>query len=123
MTEKQRAFCQAYLRTGQSEQAARDAGYDPKDARRTSNRLLKDPAVRLFLSEAGATLPDETAEERMRRRLVGRMEAGELKANEEFKAMELLWRVQKETQQTREGTAPETVKVVRFEGVLDEWSR
>lgn len=123
MTERQRAFCRAYLQTGQAEQAARDAGYSPKDARRTGKRLLKDPAVRQRLSKAGAALPEETAEEQMRRRLVGRMETGELKASEEFKAMEMLWRWQKETRRAEEEKAPEAVKVVRFEGVLEEWSR
>lgn len=123
MTERQRAFCRAYLETGQGEQAARDAGYRPKDARRTSRRLLKDPAVRQWLIEAGAALPEETAEEQMYRRLRGRMETGELKASEEFKAMELLWKLQKETQRAQEEKAPGAVKVVRFEGVLEKWSR
>ena len=47
------------------------------------------------------------------------MRGGELKAGEQFRAMEMLYKLEKQRGQAGE----ERVKTVRFEGALEQWSR
>ena len=122
MTEKQRAFLSAYLETEDIKQAALAAGYAPQNALKMGQRALKNLEVRALALKQGAQVPDETAEETMQRRIAAMMRNGELKANEEFRAMELLYKLQKDQRQT-EKAEQGRIKTVRFEGVLEQWSR
>lgn len=123
MTEKQRAFIKAYAQTRDEKQAAIQAGYKRQDAGRMAKRTMANKQVRQALLAEGVPLPDERAEETMRRRIAGHMAEGTLKASEEFRAMELLWKLEREQERTEEKQNEGKIKTVRFEGVLEQWSR
>ena len=120
MTDKQRAFLEAYIETEDIRQAALAAGYTAQSAFRMGQRALKNPEVRAQALWHGAPVPDETAEEALQRRIAAMMRGGELKAGEQFRAMELLYKLEKQQRGRDEG---ERVKTVRFEGALEQWSR
>ena len=119
MTDKQRAFLEAYIETEDIRQAALAAGYTAQSALRMGQRALKNPEVRTQALWHGAPVPDETAEETLKRRIAAMMRGGELKAGEQFLAMEMLYKLEKQRGQAGE----ERVKTVRFEGALEQWSR
>ena len=100
-------------------QAALCAGYTAQSAFRMGQRALKNPEVRTQALWHGAPVPDETAEETLQRRIAAMMRGGELKAGEQFRAMEMLYKLEKQRGQAGE----ERVKTVRFEGALEQWSR
>ena len=121
MTDKQQKFIAAYQQTRDEKQSALAAGYRPRDAVRMARRTLSLPQVRAAL----LPLPEETAEETMRRCIAAHMADGTLKASEEFRAMELLWKLERETRReaAAAGQAKEKITTVRFEGELEQWSR
>ena len=119
MTDKQRAFLEAYIETEDIRQAALAAGYTAQSALRMGQRALKNPEVRTQALWHGAPVPDETAEETLKRRIAAMMRGGELKAGEQSRAMEMLYKLEKQRGQAGE----ERVKTVRFEGALEQWSR
>ncbi len=45
LTPRERKFCEAYLRLGKKEEAAKEAGYSSKSARTQATRLLKKDEV------------------------------------------------------------------------------
>ena len=119
LTDKQRAFLEAYIETEDIRQAALCAGYTAQSAFRMGQRALKNPEVRTQALWHGAPVPDETAEETLQRRIAAMTRGGELKAGEQFRAMEMLYKLEKQRGQAGE----ERVKTVRFEGALEQWSR
>lgn len=125
MTDKQQKFIAAYQQTRDEKQSALAAGYRPRDAVRMARRTLSLPQVRAALLSRGVPLPEETAEETMRRCIAAHMADGTLKASEEFRAMELLWKLERETRReaAAAGQAKEKITTVRFEGELEQWSR
>ena len=120
MTDKQRAFLEAYIETEDIRQAALAAGYTAQSALRMGQRALRNPEVRAQALQKGVPVPEETAEETLKRRIAAVMRGGELKAGEQFRAMELLYKLEK---QQRGRDEAERIKTVRFEGVLEQLSR
>lgn len=59
LTDRQRVFVTAYLRSGEPERAALDAGYTPYGARRTAYRLLRSPDVVAEIHRVRLTTPAE----------------------------------------------------------------
>lgn len=51
MNQRQRAFCEAYLLSGNAAEAAREAGYSPRSARSIGQRLLTFDDVREYLEQ------------------------------------------------------------------------
>lgn len=49
MTERQRKFCDSYIICGNATQAAKEAGYSPKTAYSSGQRLLKNAEINDFL--------------------------------------------------------------------------
>ena len=49
MNQRKRAFCEAYLISGNATDAAREAGYSPRSARSIGQRLLTFDDVREYL--------------------------------------------------------------------------
>ena len=76
-------------------------------------------AVALMRIEEKLDALQKTAEETLQRRIAAMMRGGELKAGEQFRAMEMLYKLEKQRGQAGE----ERVKTVRFEGALEQWSR
>ena len=58
MNQRQRAFCEAYLLSGNATEAAIKAGYSPKSARSIGQRLLTYVDIREYLAENTATLEE-----------------------------------------------------------------
>lgn len=51
MNQRQRAFCEAYLLSGNATEAAIKAGYSPKSARSIGQRLLTFADIREYLAQ------------------------------------------------------------------------
>ena len=51
MNQRKRAFCEAYLISGNATDAAREAGYSPRSARSIGQRLLTFDDVREYLEQ------------------------------------------------------------------------
>ena len=56
MNQRQRAFCEAYLISGNATEAAIKAGYSPKSARSIGQRLLTFDDIREYLAERNAQI-------------------------------------------------------------------
>lgn len=56
MNQRQRAFCEAYLLSGNATEAAIKAGYSPKSARSIGQRLLTFADIREYLAERNAQI-------------------------------------------------------------------
>lgn len=56
MNQRQRAFCEAYLLSGNATEAAIKAGYSPKSARSIGQRLLTYVDIREYLAERNAQI-------------------------------------------------------------------
>lgn len=54
MNQRQRAFCEAYLLSGNATEAAIKAGYSPKSARSIGQRLLTYVDIREYLAQRNA---------------------------------------------------------------------
>ena len=50
MNQRRRAFCEAYLASGNATEAAREAGYSPQSARSQGQRLLTFADVQEYLA-------------------------------------------------------------------------
>lgn len=59
MNQRQRAFCEAYLLSGNATEAAIKAGYSPKSARSIGQRLLTFADIREYLAERNAQIITE----------------------------------------------------------------
>lgn len=59
MTERQRAFADHYLATGNAAEAARRAGYSPHCANRTGHRMLTNDDVRAYIGERQRQIDSE----------------------------------------------------------------
>lgn len=59
MNQRQRAFCEAYLLSGNATEAAIKAGYSPKSARSIGQRLLTFADIREYLAERNAQITAE----------------------------------------------------------------
>jgi phage terminase small subunit len=63
MNQRQIAFCEAYLVSGNAAQAARTAGYSEKTARSTGQRLLTFADIRKYLEQRNEEIKkDNTAD-------------------------------------------------------------
>ena len=56
MNQRQRAFCEAYLKCGNAAEAAIKAGYSPKSARSIGQRLLTFADIREYLAQRNAQI-------------------------------------------------------------------
>jgi phage terminase small subunit len=56
MNQRQRAFCEAYLLSGNATEAAIKAGYSPKSARSIGQRLLTFADIREYLAQRNAQI-------------------------------------------------------------------
>lgn len=56
MNQRQRAFCEAYLISGNATEAAIKAGYSPKSARSIGQRLLTYVDIREYLAQRNAQI-------------------------------------------------------------------
>ena len=56
MNQRQRAFCDAYLLSGNATEAAIKAGYSPKSARSIGQRLLTFADIREYLAQRNAQI-------------------------------------------------------------------
>lgn len=56
MNQRQRAFCEAYLLSGNATEAAIKAGYSPKRARSIGQRLLTYVDIREYLAQRNAQI-------------------------------------------------------------------
>lgn len=56
MNQRQRAFCEAYLLSGNATEAAINAGYSPKSARSIGQRLLTFADIREYLAQRNAQI-------------------------------------------------------------------
>ena len=56
MNQRQRAFCEAYLISGNATEAAVKAGYSPKSARSIGQRLLTYVDIREYLAERNSQI-------------------------------------------------------------------
>ena len=94
MNHRQKAFCEAYVRSGNATEAAKSAGYSPKTAYSHGQRLLKNVEVldyfRQLSEEAKATQVAEIEEVRKFWTATMRDEAA--KRTDRLKAAELLAR-------------------------------
>lgn len=59
MNQRQRAFCEAYLLSGNATEAAIKAGYSPKSARSIGQRLLTYVDIREYLAQRNAQIITE----------------------------------------------------------------
>lgn len=59
LTPKQQAFCDYYLETGNAAEAARRAGYKPKNARATGAENLTKPDIAAYIKERQEQLASE----------------------------------------------------------------
>ena len=59
MNQRQRAFCEAYLLSGNATEAAIKAGYSPKSARSIGQRLLTYVDIREYLADRNAEIMAE----------------------------------------------------------------
>lgn len=56
MNQRQRAFCEAYLLSGNATEAAIKAGYSPRSARSIGQRLLTYVDIREYLAQRNAQI-------------------------------------------------------------------
>ena len=59
LTERQKKFVDAYIKTGNASEAARQAGYSPKNADVNSSRLLVNPSISAEVKRRLAELKTE----------------------------------------------------------------
>ena len=59
MNQRQRAFCEAYLKCGNAAEAARKAGYSARTARSIGQRLLTYADIREYLADRNAEIMAE----------------------------------------------------------------
>lgn len=92
MNQRQRAFCEAYLLSGNAAEAAREAGYSPRSARSIGQRLLTFVDVREYLEQRNQEISAaNTAQmEEVRRFWTATMRDGSMKPSDRLKASELL---------------------------------
>lgn len=92
MNQRQRAFCEAYLVSGNAAEAAREAGYSPKTARSIGQRLLTNVDVQEYLDQRNQEISAaRTAQvEEIRQFWTATMRDGTAKAGDRLKASELL---------------------------------
>ena len=92
MNQRQRAFCEAYLKCGNAAEAARKAGYSARTARSIGQRLLTYADIREYLADRNAEIMAEhtaTLEE-IRSFWTTTMRDQEAKQADRLKASELL---------------------------------
>jgi len=92
MNQRQRAFCEAYLVSGNAAEAAREAGYSPKTARSIGQRLLTFVDVQEYLDQRNQEISAaRTAQvEEIRQFWTATMRDDAAKTGDRLKASELL---------------------------------
>lgn len=92
MNQRQRAFCEAYLLSGNAAEAAREAGYSPRSARSIGQRLLTFDDVQEYLEQRNREISAaNTAQmEEVRQFWTATMRDGNMKPSDRLKASELL---------------------------------
>lgn len=92
MNQRKRAFCEAYLLSGNATKAAVEAGYSSKTARSTGQRLLTFADVQEYLEQRNKEISAaNTADvEEIRRFWTATMRDGGARSGERLKASELL---------------------------------
>jgi len=92
MNQRQRAFCEAYLLSGNATEAAIKAGYSPKSARSIGQRLLTYVDIREYLADRNAEIMAENTAtlEEIRSFWTTTMRDQEAKQADRLKASELL---------------------------------
>ncbi len=92
MNQRQRAFCEAYLVSGNAAEAAREAGYSPKTARSIGQRLLTFVDVQEYLDQRNQEISAaRTAQvEEIRQFWTATMRDDTAKTGDRLKASELL---------------------------------
>lgn len=92
MNQRQRAFCEAYLLSGNATEAAIKAGYSPKSARSVGQRLLTYVDIREYLADRNAEIMAENTAtlEEIRSFWTTTMRDQEAKQADRLKASELL---------------------------------
>lgn len=59
LTPKQKAFCEAYIETGNAAEAIRRAGYSAKNANATGAQNLAKPSISAYIAERMAKIDEE----------------------------------------------------------------
>lgn len=92
MNQRKRAFCEAYLLSGNATKAATEAGYSAKTARSTGQRLLTFADVQEYLTQRNQEISAaNTADvEEIRRFWTLTMRDGKARTGDRLKASELL---------------------------------
>ena len=92
MTQRHRAFCEAYLKCGNAAEAARKAGYSARTARSIGQRLLTYADIREYLADRNAEIMAENTAtlEEIRSFWTTTMRDQEAKQADRLKASELL---------------------------------
>ena len=92
MNQRQRAFCEAYLKCGNAAEAARKAGYSARTARSIGQRLLTNADIREYLADRNAEIMAENTAtlEEIRSFWTSTMRDQEAKQADRLKASELL---------------------------------
>lgn len=92
MNQRQRAFCEAYLKCGYAAEAARKAGYSARTARSIGQRLLTYADIREYLADRNAEIMAENTAtlEEIRSFWTTTMRDQEAKQADRLKASELL---------------------------------
>ena len=92
MNQRKRAFCEAYLISGNATDAAREAGYSPRSARSIGQRLLTFDDVREYLEQRNQEISEaNTAKmEEVRQFWTATMRDENMKPADRLKASELL---------------------------------
>ena len=92
MNQRQRAFCEAYLKCGNAAEAARNAGYSARTARSIGQRLLTYADIREYLADRNAEIMAENTAtlEEIRSFWTTTMRDQEAKQADRLKASELL---------------------------------
>ena len=92
MNQRKRAFCEAYLISGNATDAAREAGYSPRSARSIGQRLLTFDDMREYLERRNQEISAvNTAQmEEVRQFWTATMRDGNMKPADRLKASELL---------------------------------
>lgn len=92
MNQKQQAFCEAYLVSGNATEAAKAAGYSPRTARSIGQRLLTYVDIQDYLRQRNAEINAENIAtiEEVRRFWTATMRKTEAKQADRLKASELL---------------------------------
>lgn len=92
MNQRQRAFCEDYLLSGNAAEAAREAGNSPRSARSIGQRLLTFDDVQEYLEQRNREISAaNTAQmEEVRQFWTATMRDGNMKPSDRLKASELL---------------------------------